>query len=239
MSPPGPPPASGWGVAPEQPSTGCLKVSLALVLGIAVLLVLAVLAIWAAFGGLLGQIGTGAGMEDGSLDAACPFLSDDEARDVLGGQADAILLSGLYQASIGLIVDTRALADSEDCWVNEGARAYIARIALHQGGDATAVFAAERQKAMPSSSSQGGGVSVENPGYFGDDVIGLGDEAFCTGISPATMAGVLVRDGDRVVYATVGPPENETPELFTTDAGVVTSPGLCAVAQELARAVLD
>ncbi len=168
-----------------------------------------------------------------------PVPSDADARAVLGGPADATLLSGLFEATIGLIIDTRALPDAEDCWVTNGERANIARIAVHQGGDASAVFTAERQKAAPSSSGPGGGVTVEDSGYFGGQVTGLGDEAFCTGISPAIMAGVLVRAGDRVVYVSVGPPENETPELGTTDDGVVTAPGLCSIAQELARAVLD
>ena len=101
------------------------------------------------------------------------------------------------------------------------------------------MFDAARQKAAPSSSDQGGGVTVEDSGYFGGEVAGLGDEAFCTGISPAIMAGVLVRKGDRVVYATVGGREGETAEMGSTDDGVVTAPGLCATAQELARAVLD
>jgi hypothetical protein len=83
-------------------------------------------------------------------------------------------------------------------------------------------------------------VTLENPGYFGGEVSGLGDEAFCTGISDAIMAGVIVRQGDTVVYASVGPPgEGESVPNMGTFGDVVTAPDLCTLAQELARKALD
>ena len=83
-------------------------------------------------------------------------------------------------------------------------------------------------------------MTLENPGYFGGDVSGLGDEAFCTGISPTIMAGVVVRQGDAVVYASVGPPEEGAvvPNMGT-EGDVVTAPDLCLLAQDLARKVLE
>ena len=75
--------------------------------------------------------------------ADCSFLSDADARTVFGGNADAIELSGLADISIGIIIDKRVLASAPDCWVTEGSKAYIARVARYQGGDAASVFASE------------------------------------------------------------------------------------------------
>ncbi len=53
------------------------------------------------------------------------------------------------------------------------------------------------------------------------------------------MAGVLVRQGDRVVYVSVGQPdESQPPEMGLGENGVVTAPGLCAFAQEVASFLL-
>lgn len=160
----------------------------------------------------------------------CAFLSDADAKAVYGGNADAVELTGLYDVSLGLILDKRVLANAPDCMVTNGAKAYISRIAVYQGGDASAVFAAERKAAEPTSQDQGGGITIENEGYLGADVSGLGDEAFCTDISPAIMAGVLVRQGDRVVYVTVGSASEQQP--------TIDGSGFCAFAQEVARVVL-
>jgi hypothetical protein len=169
--------------------------------------------------------GTGAGANGGD----CSFMSDTDARTIFGGNADAIELSGLYDASIGLIIDKRVLSNAPDCWVTEGDKAYIARIALYQGGDASSLFQAEKTAAEPTSDDQGG-VTIENPGYLAGEVAGLGDEAFCTDISGAIMAGVLVRQGDRLVYVSVGPASEDDPS--------VSAPDLCTVAQEAARFIL-
>ena len=121
-----------------------------------------------------------------------------------------------------------------------GQKAYIARVAVHQGSDAASVFADEKTKAQPTSQDQGNGLSLENSGYFAGDVGGLGDEAFCTGLSPAIMAGVLVHRGDRDVYVSVGSADQTSgpPDIGTTDSGVVTAPDMCSLAQDLARKVL-
>jgi len=258
--PPGVPPAGPPSAAPVQPGTpsggpawggggppapvrpggipGCLKV--AIVIGGLLLVALVVFVF--AVGNLLNSSIPG-GLDalddgDGSL-GDCAFLSDADARAVLGGSADAIELSGLYDMSIGLIIDKRVLPDAPDCWVTEGERAHIARVARVDGNGA-AVFAQERASAAPTSRDQGGGVSVEYSGYFGGDVAGLGDEAFCTGIATPIMAGVLVRQGDTVVYVSVGPPSegDATVPDMSLEGDVVTAPGLCQLAGELARAAL-
>ena len=198
-----------------------------------VLLVLAVVAVigFVAFAGaLFNNVASNFGAGGGGGSENCAFLSDADARSVFGGNADALELAGLYDASIGLIIDKRVLATAPDCWVTEGAKAYIARIAVYQGGDAASVFAVERAEAEPTSEDQGDGVTIENPGYLGGDVSGLGDEAFCTDISPAIMAGVLVRQGDRVVYVSVGSASEDQPTLDPAE--------LCSFAQEVARFML-
>jgi hypothetical protein len=197
-----------------------------------VLFVLAVVAVVAfvAFAGMLvnnltGNLGDG----DGALGGECAFLSDADAKTVFGGNADAFDLSGLADASIGLIIDKRVLPNAPDCWITDGDRAYIARIARYQGSDASSVFTAAFNASLPSSQDQGGGVTIENPGYFGGEVSGVGDEAFCTDLSAAIMAGVLVRQGDRVVYVSVGSANENQP---------ADAPALCGFAQEVARFML-
>lgn len=230
---------SGWqaGRSPDSRS-GCVKLVLVVVvLAVAALAGLALLAgNW--FNSLSGGGGNGG---DALIGGDCPYLSDAEAATVLGGSPDVLALEGLYDMSIGIIIDKRVLAEATDCFVTEGAKAYLARLAVHDGSDAAAVFQAERERAAPGSEDQGGGLSLENEGYFGGEVAGIGDEAFCTGVSDAIMAGVVVRQGDRVIYVSVGGPSEgqQVPDLTTTPEGVVISPSLCSLAQELARATLD
>jgi hypothetical protein len=230
---------SGWQTGPSADGrSGCVK----LLFVVVVVIVVAVVGLAVVAGNFLGSLGSGGGNGgDALVGGDCPYLSDAEAATVLGGNPDALALEGLYDMSIGLIVDKRVLAEAPDCFVSDGGAASLARVAVLDGGDAAAVFATERDRAAPSSQDQGGGVSVENAGYFGGEVSGIGDEAFCTGLSDAIMAGVLVRQGDRLVYVSVGAPSEgqEVPDMETTPDGVVVSPGLCALAQDLARAVLD
>jgi hypothetical protein len=215
---------------------GCLKIAII----IAVLLTVLVIVLFVAAGAILKNlVGADINSNDGSVGTNCAFLSDGDAQNLFGGKADAIALTGLFQASIGLIIDNRVLPDAPDCWVTDGTKAYIARLARYEGGDAASVFAKERQNAAPTSQAQGNGVTLENEGYFGGEVSGLGDEAFCTGVSPAGMAGVLARQGNRVVYVSVGPPTADTvPQFGVGEGGVVTAPSLCTFAQGVAAALL-
>ncbi|MEX1169301.1 MAG: hypothetical protein WEE50_04075, partial [Chloroflexota bacterium] len=251
-SPPEPPPSSpaGAGPLPTSPlpggsaweaggttaggTSGCVKALFVLL----ILVVIGVAAFVFFVGSFVNNLGVG---ENGSIGDDCLFLSDAEARAVLGGDADATELAGLYDVSIGIVIDKRVLADAPDCLVSEGNAAHLARVALYQGGDAADVVATERQRAAPTSQDQGGGITLENAGYYGGEASGIGNEAFCTGLSDAIMAGVLVRQGDRVVYVSVGPPSEgeQVPDMDITPDGVVTSPGLCALAQDLARAILE
>jgi hypothetical protein len=178
--------------------------------------------------------------EDGSVGQPCTIIDNDSLRSVLGRDAEALELEGLFDATIGILLDKRVLPDAEDCWITADESTPTGRIARHVGGDAASVFAQERQNAAPTSEDRGGGVSVENSGYYGGDVDGLGDEAFCTGVSAAVQAGVLVRQGDTLVYVSLsGPADGGVPEFGTTEDGVITAPSICAAAQEVARQILQ
>jgi len=176
---------------------------------------------------------------DGTIGNACEIIDNATLRDQLGGTAEAIELTGFYDATIGIVLDKRVLPDAYDCWITADESTPVGRVARYVGSDAANVFQAERERAAPTSQDQGGGVSLENSGYFAGDVSGLGDEAFCTGVSPAVQAGVLVRKGDTLVYVSLsGPSDESTPDFGVTDDGVVTAPQICASAQGLAARIL-
>jgi hypothetical protein len=176
---------------------------------------------------------------DGSVGTPCPFIDDSELSAALGSDAEAIVLDGLADVTIGIILDKRVLPTAEDCWITADESTPTGRIAVYQGGDATGVFRRERENAAPTSVDQGDGITVTTDGWFAGEVSGLGDEAFCTGISPAIQAGVVVRRGDRVVYVSLSGPADEVPEFETTEDGVIWAPAICAAAQAVAREILD
>lgn len=102
------------------------------------------------------------------------------------------------------MLDKRVIPDAPDCFIStDQGSTGTGRIARYQGSDAAAKFQEERQKAQPTSQDQGGGLTLENPGYFAGDVSGFGDEAFCTDLSTGIMGGVLVRQGDTLVYVSL------------------------------------
>ncbi len=259
QSPAAPPPPSGpqpgWGGSPAAPgaggqppgtwnpqpaqssgSSGCLKIILILVAIGAIGFFLLIAGLVILGNRLADEVGVNG---DGTIGKACTIIDNATLRDQLGGNAEAIELTGFYDATIGIILDKRVLPDAYDCWITADESTPVGRIARYEGSDAASVFQAERQRAAPTSQDQGGGVSVENSGYFAGDVSGLGDEAFCTGVSPAIQAGVLVRKGDTLVYVSLsGPSDGSTPDFGITDDGVVTAPSICATAQGLAARIL-
>lgn len=231
-------PPGGWSPQPVAPSgsSGCLKVIVILVVLGAILVALLVggLALFA------NRIADSVGVNgDGTIGKACTFIDNAALSDALGSKAEALQLTGFYDATIGIILDKRVLPDAEDCWITADQATPTGRIAKHVGGDAASVFQQERQKAAPTSQDQGGGVSLTSSGYFGGNVAGLGDEAFCTGLSPTMQAGVLARKGNTLVYVSLsGPADGSQPNLGTTPGGVVTAPDICAAAQKVARPML-
>jgi len=239
-----------WGGGAPPPPTvkpggipGCLKVGI--IIGVILIVGLLVLAF------VLGQLVNGVlrsagvnpddvGNNPNGIGADCPFLSDQAARELVGGNADASDFSGLFEATLGLVIDRRTLPSAPDCVITDGEKTYLVRIAKSDG-NGPGVYATEKANAQPTSQDQGGGVTLENPGYFGGDVSGLGDEAFCTGLSNAIMGGVVVRKGDTVVAVSVGPPsqgDQSVPDMKNV-GGVTTAPGLCQLAGDIARRVLQ
>ncbi len=231
----GPAPGSGpgqWNPAPAPASGGCLKAFLIVVVLAAIGLGVLVVAFVLVGNRFADQLGVGE-------EAQCEFLSRDEARAVLGSDAEVLELSGFYEGTIGIVLDTRVLRDAADCWITSDGSEAVGRVARYEAADAAARFRAERENAAGRSDDRGGGVTVETDGYFGGEVTGLGDEAFCTGVSPAIQAGVLARQGNTLVYASLSAIEGTRTDYESTAEGVVISPATCAKAQELARAMLD
>ena len=211
-----------WNPAPAKSSgNGCLKACL--IVG-AILVVLFFIAV-AGIVFLGNQIIKSVPIDEQGNLQACPFVSNDQLSGVLGSGTEAVPLTGFFDATIGIILDKRVMPDDEDCWITADGSTGTGRIARYQGSDAGAKFLAEKQAAQPTSQDQGNGVTLENPGYFAGDVSGVGDEAFCTDFSSALMEGVLVRQGDTLVYVSL-------------QGGTDSAESTCQQAQRVAQAIL-
>ena len=134
---------------------------------------------------------------------------------------------GIYAATIGQVLDKRVLATAQSCWILEAGQTTsgTGRIARYQGGDASDKFATEHQAAIDGD-------------YLAADVSGVGDQAFCTGISVEGMTGVLVRKGSTRVYvsfldATYAAGQDTT----TGPGGADYSPAACKLAENVAAAI--
>ena len=216
-----------WNPAPVQKSNnGCLKACL--IVG-ALLVILFFIGV-AALVFIGNQIVKSVPVDSEGNLAPCAIVSDEELSSVLGRGTQAIPLEGIFDTLLGLVLDKRVIPDAEDCFISaDRGDTGTGRIARYVGSDAAARFQQERQDAQPTSEDRGNGLTVESPGYFDGDVSGFGDEAFCTGINDAFMSGVLVRQGDTLVYVS----------LLGTDFGSSGSETPCEVAQEVARVILQ
>jgi hypothetical protein len=214
-----------WNPQPAQSgSNGCLKACLIIGALLAVLFVVAIIAITIIGSKLVESVPLD---PQGNI-APCSFISNEELSTVLGRGSEAIPLEGLFDSLLGLVLDKRVIPDAEDCFISaDDGTTGTGRLARYVGSDAAARFAQEKQDAQPVSEDRGNGLVVTNDGYFGGDVSGLGDEAFCTGYSDAFMSGVLVRRGDTLVYVS----------LLSGDGG--GSGSSCEQAQEVARLILE
>ncbi len=209
---PGGPPV-GWAPAPASSSgNGCLKGCL---IAGAILVVLGIIAV-AGLVFLGGQLAGDILEPDGSL-KACPLISNEHLSDALDTEVQALPLVGIWDTVMGSFLDKRALPDAEDCWIAYGTDTSTSattdsatgRLARSTGGDASGAFRQEKEKA-------------NRDGYFAGDVSGLGDEAFCTGVSEIGWTGVLARSGDRLVYVSL----------------ITSGTDTCAVAEGVAREML-
>lgn len=211
--------------------SGCAKA--AIIGGIVVVLgVIAVLAV--VFFGLRGFVNN----IDNELSASdsCEFITDAAASDALGVNVTVESGDSALGSILGLIRDNRLLPDEPSCFISSDDSATQAWVSVYEGGAATEVFANAEDIAdgqvVSSSSDASGSISVESDPFRGEDVAGLGDEAFCTDAGFSIFGGVLARSGNRVVYVSVLP-------LADNQGSDVLDGSLCERAVPLARAVLD
>ena len=235
--PAGTPPGGGAGGPVWQPAggpgkpgmSGCGK---AAIVGV---VVLAILGIGITVAAVAGVHFIGKQVKEAT--GPCPFVSNSAVREVLGPNAKAQKLGGIFKNLTSVINDNRVLAEAPSCWVIDGG-AGAARIAKLTGG-AKERFAKERALADPQTTDKGGGLSVTREGYFGSEVKGLGDEAFCTASDFTGDVGVLVRKGDTLVYASIRPSDFDPADLQAdATTGALLNDKACTLAQKLARSVI-
>ena len=219
---PGPPPREAPPLPPPRRSgSGCL---VALVL-VVVILVLGAVAVRA----ILEQLGrTASEAYDRTVDGVrgvgrCDFLTDAEAQAALG-ESEVVGLGALSRGVPQL--DTRVLPQAPSCLVAASSGRF-GRVARQQAADAPALFDAEAARARSGSAP-----------YHAGAVRGLRDEAFCTTLDATGAAGVLLRRGDVLVYASV------TPDLGRNPGGpdglrARVAADNCRTAQVLARSALN
>jgi len=216
-----PPPQAGWNPAPPQKQgNGCLKACLIVGVVLIVLAILAVIGISVLGLKLAGDMGIGTNGEV----KECPYVSNADLAKLLGKDATALPISGFADATIGLALDKRVLKDAENCLLESGSSSgaatntsAVGRIAKYSGGDASSKFDAEKQAANAAS-------------YLGDNVSGLGDQAFCTTANAVYPGiGVLVRKGNDLVYVSM------LDAAMGSDGTLATS---CDLAQQVAKLVI-
>jgi len=178
----------------------------------------------------------------------CTLIDNRVAGDALGEPIELLKGSGLGGLVSG-IIDSRVLPKAPDCWgtttaTGKTSGGVLVRIAV-QEGNAAATFTEEVRKAkgvvVSQQTSDGTSTTVESNAYYGKAISGFGDEAFCTELGLTGTTGVLVRSGDKLVYASVGIDTSkfESPSP-TADPGSLLNDGGagCERAQKLARAAL-
>jgi hypothetical protein len=135
-----------------------------------------------------------------------------------------------------VIQDTRLLSDSPSCFISDDDSATQIWITVYDGGDAAEVFAswaavADGEVVSRTTTESGGTLTVESDAFRGEDVPGLGEEAFCVDVGFTASGGVFARSDDRVVYVTV--------LVLEEDQGVMPSDGsTCERAVPVAAALL-
>ena len=220
---PGGPPPGAWNPQPAQSGNGCLKACLIVGGVLVVLVIIGIIGI-----AVLGmRFAEDLGVNPDGSTKACEFITNEELGAALGGDAEALPMGDLVDSTVGQVLDRRALADAPDCWiVSSSANSLTGRLARQDGGDASGDFQRARQGA-------------EAGGYFAGEASGVGDEAFCTGMSETGSFGILVRLGGNLAYVSLFDPATMESRDFQTDAnGVIVSPEACAQAGEVALAML-
>jgi hypothetical protein len=158
-------------------------------------------------------------VEDSFGESPCQFISSEEASDVIGTEVEATSGDSALGAILDLIRDTRLLADSPSCFISDADSTIQIWIAVHDGGDAATVFAEGAAVAdgqvVSEQTTDSGSVTVETEAFRGEDVPGLGEEAFCVELGAVVSGGVFARSEDRVVYVSaLAMAGNEGAEVF-------------------------
>jgi hypothetical protein len=215
QGPAGPQPQPRPPMPPQPRSGGGCGTAIVVLIGMAVV---AVVVATAAVQWIRREVGEQTDRVKASV--RCDFLTEEQASQVIEG-ADVVGLEGITSVA-GSALDRRVLRDAPACLVSGGRR--LGRVAREVSEDAEAVFERERAAAVRGS---------YNAGPLG----GLGDEAFCTGLTRAGAAGVLVRDGDVLVYASISP-EAAAPTIGPDSPGRQVARRSCRTAQQLAEVIL-
>lgn len=225
--------AGGPPIPPKQGMSGCLK---AVLIGVGVLLVLGIVVVVFVINRVntfLDESGIGDGLD--SAAESCPFISDTEASDVLGTSVTAQSGDSLIGAILGMIRDTRLLPDAPACFISTEDSSLQVWVSIHNGSDASRVFALSREVAsgqvVSQTSTEDASLVVESSPFIGSEVSDLGDEAFCVQAGALPYGGVLARRADRVVFVSL---------LAGTggDGGEILGDAMCEEAQPLARRLL-
>ena len=219
---PGGPPPAGWAPAPASSGNGCLKACLIVGIVMVVIAVIGVIGISIVGMRFAEDMGVN---PDGSFDS-CELVNADDVRAIIG-PAEVLPMGGLVDSTIGQLLDQRILGDAPDCWIiAESENSVTGRLARLDGGDASGDFARYRQAA-------------QDGGYFAGAVSGVGEEAFCTSATEAMSFGVLVRSGGRLAYVSlIDPAAMQSSEFEFNEDGMMISPKTCAVAGQIAQAML-
>ena len=202
-----PPPA---GVPPATPPiigepaktgmSGCAK---AAIIGGAVILVIGIALVGLV---IFGVMQFASDVEESLGEESCQFMTSDDASDVIGTEVQAISGDSAIGAILGLIRDTRLLPDAPSCYISSEDGSVQVWISVYDGSDAAEVFAAQADIAdgqiVTQETTESGTLTVETEAFRGEDVPGLGEEAFCVDIGAVVTGGVFARSDDRVVYVT-------------------------------------
>jgi hypothetical protein len=178
--------------------SGCAK---AAIIGGAIILVIGIAMVGLA---IFGVMRFASDVEESFSEEPCQYLTNEEASDAIGTEVQAVSGDSALGAILGLIRDTRLLADAPSCFISNDDSTVQVWIAVYDGSDAADVFAAQADIAdgqiVTQETTESETLTVESEAFRGEDVPGLGEEAFCVDIGAVVSGGVFARSDDRVVY---------------------------------------
>jgi hypothetical protein len=165
-------------------------------------------------------------VEDAIGENPCEYISSEEASNIIGSQVDAWSGDSFMGGVMGLIRDTRLLSDSPTCFLTGSDSSVQVWISVYDGSDAADIFAAWAAVAdgqiVSQDTTESGTLTVETDAFRGEDVPGLGEEAFCVDVGAVVTGGVFARSDDRVVYVTALATQGE--DVFSGDLCQATVP---------------